>query len=42
MSENESELVSQKDAEPSNIFGIYFCHSCRNMLVPSKANGHML
>jgi hypothetical protein len=41
-SDNESELASQREKQIVNIFGMYFCVNCKNMLVPQKANGHIL
>lgn len=34
--------MSRQDKGVTNVFGLYFCNSCKNMLTPTKANGHIL
>lgn len=45
MSDSESEFGSHnntREKEFTNVFGIYFCSNCKNMLTPVKASGHIL
>lgn len=43
ISSSESEFEMSYESEGlTNVNGIYFCQVCKNVLVPTKANGRML